>query len=78
MPRERRMFKNKIRRLRLLNTEMTQEELGRKLGLSKQAVCAIETGKTIPSLLRAWQISKFFNLTIEEIFYLEDDSLPIT
>ena len=56
---------------------MTQEELGRKLGLSKQAVCAIETGKTIPSLLRAWQISKFFNLTIEEIFYLEDDSLPI-
>ena len=73
MPRRKRVPKNRMRRHRLLKYEMTQEQLGKKLGLSKQAICAIEKGRTIPSFMRAWQISKFFNVTIEEMFYFEDE-----
>jgi putative transcriptional regulator len=73
MPRAKKKLKNRMRRNRLLNLEMTQEELGKKLGLSKAAVCAIERGRTIPSLFRAWQIAKVFGMTIEEMFYFEEE-----
>ncbi len=57
---------------------MTQEQLGNKLGLSKAAVCAIEKGRTTPSLFRAWQIAKFFGTTIEEMFYYEEEDVAAT
>ena len=62
-----------MRRHRLLNLEMTQEQLGKKLGLSRAAICAIERGRTIPSLLRARQIAKFFGVSIEEMFFYEEE-----
>ncbi len=73
MPRGTKIPKNKMRRYRLLNLEMTQEQLGKKLGLSRTAICAIEKGRTVPSLMRAHQIAKFFGVTIEEMFFYEDD-----
>ena len=62
---------NKLRRYRFLNNEMTQEQLGRKIGLSRQSVCAIETGKRMPTLIQAYRISKLLNVSIEEIFFFE-------
>lgn len=57
-------------RLRVLRAEQgwTQEELGKRLGVSRQAVNAIETGKHGPSLDLAFRIAAAFGRTVEEIF----------
>jgi len=48
--------------------EWSQLELGGRLGVSRQAVNAIETGKHDPSLPLAFRIARLFQLPIEEIF----------
>ena len=57
-------------RLRVLRAERgwSQAELGGQLGVSRQAVNAIETGKYDPSLPLAFKFSRLFALSIEEIF----------
>ncbi len=57
-------------RLRVLRAERgwSQAELGGRIGVSRQAVNAIETGKHDPSLPLAFRLSRLFGLTIEEIF----------
>ena len=61
-------------RLRVLRAERgwSQAELGGRLGVSRQAVNAIETGKHDPSLPLAFKLAKLFDLRIEEIFDDED------
>jgi len=56
--------------LRRLRTEQgwTQEQLGQKLGVSRQAVNALETEKHDPSLDLAYRIAAVFGLAVEEIF----------
>jgi putative transcriptional regulator len=57
-------------RLRVLRAERgwSQAELGGRLGVSRQAVNAIETGKYDPSLPLAFKIARLFDKPIEEIF----------
>ncbi len=57
-------------RLRLLRAERgwSQAELGGRLGVSRQAVNAIETGKHDPSLPLAFRLARLFEQSIEEIF----------
>jgi putative transcriptional regulator len=57
-------------RLRVLRAEhnWSQAELGGRLGVSRQAVNAIETGKHDPSLPLAFKIARLFERSIEEIF----------
>lgn len=57
-------------RLKVLRAERnwSQAELGGHLGVSRQAVNAIETGKYDPSLPLAFRIARLFELSIEEIF----------
>jgi putative transcriptional regulator len=57
-------------RLRVLRAERgwSQAELGGRIGVSRQAVNAIETGKHDPSLPLAFRMSRLFGLNIEEIF----------
>ena len=57
-------------RLRVLRAEQgwSQAELGGRIGVSRQAVNAIETGKHDPSLPLTFRIARLFGLTIEEIF----------
>jgi putative transcriptional regulator len=57
-------------RLRVLRAERnwSQADLGGELGVSRQAVNAIETGKYDPSLPLAFKIARLFELPIEEIF----------
>ncbi len=56
--------------LRELRTEMglTQADLAAKLGVSRQAVIALETAKHIPSLDLAYKISAVFDKPVEAIF----------
>ena len=57
-------------RLRVLRAERgwSQAELGGHLGVSRQAVNAIETGKHDPSLPLAFRLARLFDQSIEEIF----------
>ncbi len=57
-------------RLRVLRAERgwSQAELGGRIGVSRQAVNAIETGKHDPSLPLAFRLARLFGLGIEEIF----------
>ncbi len=57
-------------RLRVLRAERgwSQAELGGQLGVSRQAVNAIETGKHDPSLPLAFRLARLFGSSIEEIF----------
>jgi len=57
-------------RLKLLRAERdwSQSDLAERLGVSRQSVNAIETGKYDPSLPLAFRISELFELPIEQIF----------
>lgn len=63
-------MKNKLRKLRD-EKGMTQKYLGEKVNVSRQAINAIETGKFDPSIWLAYDLAKFFDMTIEELFDFE-------
>lgn len=60
-------MKNRLRVLRA-EANWTQADLAERLGVSRQAVNALETGKHAPSLDLAFRISTLFKQTVEEIF----------
>ena len=62
-------------RLRVLRAERnwSQMELGLRVGVSRQAINAIETGKYDPSLPLAMKIARLFEKRVEEIFELEEN-----
>lgn len=51
--------------------DLTQEELARILGVTRQTIIAIEKGNYTPSVLLALKIAKFFKKPVESIFTLE-------
>ena len=64
-------MKNKLRVLRA-EYDWTQEDLAKKLGISRQAVIAIEKEKYDPSLPLAFKIARLFQKSLEEIFKYDD------
>jgi putative transcriptional regulator len=72
MPRKKKVLRNNIRKLRFYHDEMTQVELGRKLGCSGKMISALEKGRTIPNLLRAYKIADYFSVPLEEVYYFEE------
>ena len=60
-------MKNKLRELRT-EQNWSQEQLGARVGVSRQAIIAIETGKFDPSLPLAFKLAQVFKLSIEDIF----------
>jgi putative transcriptional regulator len=60
--------RNNIRALRLQHGEMTQEELGNRIGLTRQTIIAIEQGRYSPSLEAAFQIAQVFGVALEKVF----------
>ena len=61
-------FTNDIRMLRFVMFEMTQGELGDRVGVTRQTIAAIEQGKYSPSLEVAFRIAHVFNKPLEEVF----------
>lgn len=59
---------NSIRRLRFLASEMTQQELADRTGVTRQTIVAIENGKYFPTLELAFRIAGVFNKPLEEVF----------
>lgn len=63
-------MKNRIRELRE-RMGLTQEALGELVGTSRQAINAIETEKSEPSVWLAYDIAKVFQQPIERVFLFE-------
>jgi len=61
---------NRLRELRAARN-WSQQELGVRVGVSRQAIIAIETGRFDPSLPLAFKLARVFDLSIEQIF--DDD-----
>lgn len=64
-------MKNRLKEFRSA-IGLTQEQLGKLIGVSRQAVNAIETEKFEPSIWLAYDISKVFNKSIEDVFIFEE------
>lgn len=60
-------MKNRIHVLRA-ERRWSQAELGERVGVSRQAINAVETGKHDPSLSLAFKIAEVFELRIEDVF----------
>ncbi|WP_195984298.1 helix-turn-helix transcriptional regulator [Clostridium sp. D33t1_170424_F3] len=64
-------MKNRIRELREAQ-ELTQEQLGKLVGTSRQAIHAIEAEKFEPSIWLAYDIARVFDCRIEDVFLFEE------
>lgn len=63
-------MKNKLKEMREAKG-LTQKEVGEKVGVSRQAINAIETGKFDPSIWLAYDLAKLFDMSIEDFFDFE-------
>ena len=59
---------NNIRRLRFDASEMTQQALAERIGVTRQTIMAIEKGKYSPSLEVAFRIALVFSVPLEDVF----------
>lgn len=64
---------NQIRTLRFMAGEMTQAELGDRIGVTRQTIAAIEQCKYSPTLEAAFRIARVFDKPLEEVFQWEED-----
>ena len=60
---------NEIRTLRFMAGEMTQAELGARVGVTRQTIAAIEQGRYAPSLDHAFRIAHVFGKRVDEVFH---------
>jgi len=51
---------------------LTQEELAKKVSVSRQTINAMEANKYVPSAVLAMKIARIFGKPLEEVFYLEE------
>ncbi|MBU6407118.1 MAG: helix-turn-helix transcriptional regulator [Alphaproteobacteria bacterium] len=66
-----RRLTNRVRALRFSAGEMTQADLGARIGVTRQTVAAIEAGKYSPTLECAFRIAEVFNAPLEAVFQWE-------
>ena len=64
---------NKVRRLRFDNGEMTQQQLADRVGVTRQTIIAIESGRYSPSLPLAFKLARAFGVSIEDVFEFDDE-----
>ena len=65
-------MKNRIEEIRK-DRGIRQEEFAKALGVSRQTISSLETGRYNPSIFLAWKIARYFGMTIEEVFIFEED-----
>lgn len=64
-------MKNRIEEIRKAR-DVNQEELAKALGVSRQTISSLENGRYNPSIELAYKLSKYFGMTIEEVFIFEE------
>ena len=67
-------MKNKIEEIRKMRG-IRQDEFAKLMGVSRQTISSLETGRYNPSIFLAYKIAKFFDLTIEEVFIFDEEEM---
>jgi putative transcriptional regulator len=65
-------LKNRLEEIRKQHG-IKQEELALALGVSRQTIGSLENGRYNPSIILAFKIARYFNMSIEDIFFYEED-----
>jgi len=65
---------NDIRSLRAAHGDMTQAELARRIGVTRQTLIAIEQGRYSPTLELAFRIARVFAVPLDDVFSYPSDS----
>lgn len=65
-------MRNEVHKFRK-SLKLTQEDLAKKVGVTRQTIISIEQGKYIASLPLAIKIAKVFNIPVEEVFIIEEN-----
>ncbi len=65
-------MKNTIKVQRAIN-DLTQDQLAKKIGVSRQTINSIEKGRYVPSTVLALKMSDLFGVSVNEFFQLESD-----
>lgn len=66
-------MKNRIEEIRK-ERGIRQEELAKLLGVSRQTISSLETGRYNPSIFLAYKVASYFGMTIEEVFIFEEEA----
>lgn len=67
-------MKNRIEAIRK-EKGIRQEDFAKSMGVSRQTISSLETGRYNPSILLAYKIARYFDMTIEEVFIFEEEDL---
>ncbi len=65
-------MKNRIEEIRKYRG-IRQEDFAKAIGVSRQTISSLETGRYNPSIFLAYKIARFFGMTIEEVFLFEEE-----
>lgn len=71
------LISNEIRKLRFLKGELTQADLAKNAGVTRQTIIALEQGKYAPSLELAFRIAHVFDVPLEEVFSYHPENDPV-
>ena len=64
-------MKNRLKVARA-EIDLTQEELAKRIGVSRQTINAVESGRYVPSMVLALKMAQVFGKPVEEVFMLEE------
>lgn len=67
-------MKNKIEQIRK-ERGIRQDEFAKILGVSRQTISSLETGRYNPSIFLAYKIAKYFDMTIEDVFIFDEEEV---
>ena len=67
-------MKNKIEDIRKARG-IRQDEFAKLMGVSRQTISSLETGRYNPSIFLAYKIARYFGLTIEEVFIFDEEEM---
>ncbi|MBQ3611307.1 MAG: helix-turn-helix transcriptional regulator [Firmicutes bacterium] len=65
-------MKNRIEEIRK-ERGIRQEDFAKEMGVSRQTISSLENGRYNPSIMLAYKIAKYFDMTIEEVFVFEEE-----
>ncbi|MBR6627245.1 MAG: helix-turn-helix transcriptional regulator [Lachnospiraceae bacterium] len=67
-------MKNRIEEIRK-KRGIQQEEFAKNVGVSRQTISSLENGRYNPSIMLAYKIARYFDMTIEEVFIFDEEDL---
>jgi putative transcriptional regulator len=64
---------NRLRQYRFAHDEITQQELANEVGVTRVTIHSVETGKFVPSTLLALKLARFFEVSVDDLFFLMNE-----